>query len=85
MSFLGSYADAKAVIAEVELSENTRSNTGSPILHGRSTPGGAADTAKPAHEVLQPGRLRAGIKTPRNRTDTLTRLYGATDREHPKG
>jgi len=85
MSFFGLISDAHACIEHVELSENTHSNTGSPILHGRSTPGGAADSAKPSGEVLQPGRLRAGIKTPRTRTDTLTRLYAATDREHPTG
>jgi hypothetical protein len=78
MSFFGSHAEAKAVIAEIELSENTRSNTGSAILHGHSTPGGAANSAKPHAENLMPGRLRAGIKTPKTRTDTLTRHYGST-------
>ena len=77
MSYHGSCADAKAAIASVELSENTRSNSGSKILAGSSTPGGAASN-KAAHETLQPGRLRAGIKTPRTRTDSLTRKYGAS-------
>jgi hypothetical protein len=78
MSYFGSHAEAKAVIATVELSENTHSNTGSPILLGRSTPGGAADAAKPHSETLMPGRLRAGIKKPRTRTDSLTRKYAAS-------
>jgi hypothetical protein len=85
MSYLGSHTDAKACISEIELSENTRSSAGSAILHGYDHPGGAAQSAKPAGETLMPGRLRAGIKKPRTRTDTLTRLYGATDREHKKG
>ncbi len=78
MSFLGSKSDARAIISEIELSENSHSNTGSAILNGYSTPGGAAMSAKPSNEVLQPGRLRAGIKKPRTRTDSLTRKYAAS-------
>lgn len=78
MSYLGSKADVKACIAEIELSENTHSNTGSAILNGYSTPGGAAMKAKPSGETLMPGRLRAGIKKPRTRTDSLTRKYAAS-------
>lgn len=78
MSYFGSCADVKATISAIELSENTHSNTGSPILAGRSTPGGAADAAKPHSETLMPGRLRAGIKKPKTRTDSLTRKYAAS-------
>lgn len=78
MSFLGSKSEARAIIAEIELSENTHSNSGSAILKGYSTPGGAANSAKPSGETLMPGRLRAGIKKPRTRTDSLTRSYGST-------
>jgi len=85
MSFSQTKEYARSIISEIELSENSHSNTGSAILHGYNTPGGAAMSAKPANETQMVGRLRAGIKTPRTRTETLTRLYGATDREHPKG
>jgi len=78
MSYFGSHSDAKACIAGVELSENTRSNTGSAILAGYNTPGGAANVAKPSGETLMPGRLRAGIKKPKTRTDSLTRKYAAS-------
>jgi hypothetical protein len=78
MSYYGSKSDARACIAEIELSENTHSNTGSAILAGYSTPGGAANSAKPHAETLMPGRLRAGIKKPRTRTDSLTRKYAAS-------
>jgi hypothetical protein len=78
MSFYGSHSEAKSIIASIELSENTHSSTGSPILMGRSTPGGAADAAKPHAETLMPGRLRAGIKKPKTRTDSLTRKYAAS-------
>jgi hypothetical protein len=81
MSFLGSHAEAKSVIAGIELSENTRSNTGSAILAGYNHPGGAAQSAKPSGETLMPGRLRAGIKKPRTSTDTLRRkLLGAGEK-----
>jgi hypothetical protein len=74
MSYLGSKSDAVAAIASVELSENTRTSSGtSPILHGASGPGGAAAKAKPAGEVQVVGRLRAGIKTPLTATDSLKR------------
>jgi len=78
MSYYGRKSDAKADIESVEVSEYSRSNSGSPILHGSSKPGGAADMAKPSGETLMPGRLRAGIATPKTRTDTLTRSYGST-------
>lgn len=78
MSFHGTMSDAKGNIASVELSENTRTSSGtSPILKGASSPGGAASKAKPAGETLQVGRLRAGIKTPKTATDTLRRKYAA--------
>lgn len=74
MSFLGSKSDAVAAIASVEVSENTRTSSGtSPVLHGASGPGGAAAKAKPAGEVQIVGRLRAGINKPLTKTDSLTR------------
>ncbi len=78
MSYYGSCADVKATIAAIEESENTHSNVGSNTLHGSSTPGGAANSDVPSHETWVVGRLRKGIKTPRTRTDTLTRKYGST-------
>lgn len=78
MSYFGSHSDAKACIAEVELSENTHSSSGSPVRDGASGPGGAAAKAKPAGETQQVGRLRAGINTPKTRTDKLTRKYAAS-------
>jgi hypothetical protein len=75
MSFARSMEEAKSCIASVELSANQAS---SPIRDGASGPGGAASKAMPAGETLMPGRLRKGIKTPRTRTDTLTRKYGAS-------
>lgn len=79
MSYCGSKSDAVAAIASVELSEGTRSSSGtSPIRDGASGPGGAASKAKPAGEVQVVGRLRAGIKTPRTRTDSLTRKLAAS-------
>jgi hypothetical protein len=74
MSYNGSMSDAKAAIASVELSENSRTSSGtSPILKGASGPGGAAASAKPAGETQIVGRLRAGIKTPKTKTDSLRR------------
>ena len=79
MSYFGNlHGETYANIAAVELSENTRSNTGSAILKGYDTPGGAAMGHPPASETLMPGRLRAGIKKPRTRTDSLTRKYAAS-------
>lgn len=74
MSYLGSKSDAVAAIASVELSENTRTSSGtSPVLHGASGPGGAASKAKPAGETQIVGRLRAGINKPLTATDSLKR------------
>lgn len=73
MSFYGSKSEAVSIISQVEESENTHSSTGSKILNGHSTPGGAAEKAKPAGETLRVGRLRAGINTPKTKTDSLTR------------
>lgn len=81
MSFYGSHAEAKACIAEVEVSENTHSSSGSKILAGHNHPHAGEGNAyhdKPSGETLMPGRLRAGIKTPLTRTDTLTRKYAST-------
>lgn len=78
MSFYGSHAEAKAIISEIECSENTHSSSGSKILEGYSHPGGATTGVKPASEVLMVGRLRAGINTPRTRTDKLERKYAST-------
>lgn len=79
MSYFGNlYEQARANIAHVEVSENTRSATGSAILAGYDGPGGAAAGTKPAGETQMVGRLRAGIKTPRTRTDKLTRKYAAS-------
>ena len=84
MSFCLSKEAAHACIESVELSENTRSSSGSKIYAGYSHPGGATEGTKPAKEVLQPGRLRAGINKPLTRTDTLQRKYAATghNKEH---
>lgn len=78
MSFLGSKSEARAIIGEIELSDTHGAGNTSPILSGASTPGGAANKAKPSGETQQVGRLRAGIKTPRTRTDSLTRRYAAS-------
>jgi hypothetical protein len=79
MSYLGSCADVKREIAEIECSENTHSSSGSKIYAGHSHPGGATNMDdKAANEVLMTGRLRAGIKTPRTRTDKLERKYAST-------
>lgn len=78
MSFMGSKSEARAIIAEIECSENSHSNSGSKILHGYDHPGGATSGVKPASETLMPGRLRAGINKPRTRTDKLTRKYAST-------
>lgn len=81
MSYFGSISDARSAIASVESSENTHTSSGtSPILNGASGPGGAASKAKPAGEVQEVGRLRKGIKTPKTRTDSLTRHYAASAR-----
>jgi hypothetical protein len=73
MSYPCSVADAKASIASVELSENTRSNTGSKIYSGHSSPGGAASSAKPAGETMSQKRT-----TLRTATSTLRRKYAST-------
>lgn len=78
MSFLGSKSEARAIIADIELSPTTGAGGTSRIRDGVSTPGGAAAMAKPAHETQEVGRLRAGIKSPRTRTDSLTRKYAAS-------
>jgi hypothetical protein len=78
MSYMGTKHDVQACIAEIEESENTHSNRGSAILHGYSTEQGGPKNEVPAKETLHVGRLRKGIKTPRTRTDTLTRHYGST-------
>jgi hypothetical protein len=83
MSYLGSCADAVATIHAIEESENTHSSQGSKILAGHDTPGGAAMGHKPSTETLMPGRLRAGIKKPMTRTDTLQRKYAATGHNEP--
>lgn len=76
MSYLGTMSDARAAIASVEASENSRTSSGtSPILAGSDNPGGAASGTKPAGQTQQVGRLRAGINTPKTRTDSLTRKY----------
>jgi hypothetical protein len=91
MSYLGTCSDAVATIHSIEESENTHSSSGSTILHGHDSPGGAASSgaSTPAGQNLMPGRLRAGIKTPRVRKGTEgsapVRHYAATDREHPRG
>lgn len=73
MSFYGSRSEVVSIIGQVEESENTHSSTGSKILNGHGGPGGAAEKAKPSGETLKPGRLRAGINTPKTSTDSLTR------------
>ena len=78
MSYFGRHAEAHADIMGVEVSEYSRSNEGSKILHGHETLEGAAKGTKPATETLMPGRLRAGISKPLTSTDTLRRNYGST-------
>jgi hypothetical protein len=78
MSYSQSHATAIAEMAAIEESDNTHSNVGSAILHGYSSEQGGPKGEVPAGETLMPGRLRKGIKTPRTRTDTLTRHYGST-------
>lgn len=73
MSYPGTIADVKSTIAAIELSENTHSSTGSNILHGSSTPGGAANSAKPAGETMSQKRTKL-----RTATDTLRRSYAST-------
>lgn len=73
MSFCGSKSDAKACIADIELSENTRSNTGSKILSGSSSPGGAANSAKPSGETMS--QKRTSLRTA---TSSLRRKYAST-------
>ena len=78
MSFYGSHAEAVSIIHQIEESENTHSSSGSKILAGYDHPGGATSGTKPASETLMPGRLRAGIRTPKTRTDKLTRRYASS-------
>lgn len=73
MSYPCSRADAIAVISEIEESENTHSNSGSSILHGSSSPGGAASGTAPASGVLEQKRTKL-----HRRTSELTRSYGST-------
>lgn len=68
MSFYGSHGEAKSIIASIELSENTHSNSGSKILSGHGSPGGAAEKAKPAGETMSQKRTK--LKTA---TDSLVR------------
>lgn len=69
MSFAQSYAEAKSCINKVEV---TPSISTSPVREGSDSPGGAANGNK-ANTTHTVGRLRAGIKTPKTRTDKLTR------------
>lgn len=78
MSFMGSKSEARAIISEIELSRTHGNDGTSPILHGSSSPGGAAMKAKPSGETQIVGRLRHGIKSPRTRTDSLVRKYAAS-------
>lgn len=73
MSFYGSMSEAKSIIASVEESENTHSSSGSKILKGHSTPGGAANGHPPASETMS--QKRTNLRT---RTSTLTRKYAAS-------
>ncbi len=73
MSYPCSRADAIATIREVELSENTRSNSGSKILKGSSSPGGAANSAKPSGETMS--QKRTNLRTS---TSSLRRKYAAS-------
>lgn len=80
MSYLGSMSDAKAAIASVELSENTRTSSGSsPVRDGSNGPGGAAvQLAGGTAKEWTVGRLRAGIKTPKTKHSGLVRKYAAS-------
>ncbi len=73
MSYYGSCADVHAEIAKIEESENTHSNTGSKILHGESTPGGAANGKAPSNATMTQKRTKLHV-----RTGELTRAYGST-------
>lgn len=81
MSFYGLKEDAKSAIHDVELSNDighSKGGASSSILKGHDSPGGAAMHAKLSGETQMVGRLRQGIKTPKTRTDTLTRKYAAS-------
>lgn len=83
MSFCLSKGEAVSIIHDVEVSNDighSKGGASSPIFRGASSPGGATAGTTPAGEVQQVGRLRKGIKTPKTRTDSLTRLYAATSR-----
>lgn len=83
MSFARSKEEAVSIIRDIEMSNdigNVKGKGTSPIFRGASSPGGATEGTKPASETQVVGRLRQGIKTPKTRTDSLTRNYGSTPR-----
>lgn len=73
MSFYGSHSEAKSIIASIEVSENSRSCSGSKILKGHSSPGGAAEGHPPASETMSQKRTKL-----RTATDSLRRKYAST-------
>lgn len=73
MSFYGSFSEAKSIISNIEVSENTHSASGSKILNGSSGPGGAASGIKPAGETMS--QKRTSLRTS---TSTLRRKYAST-------
>ena len=78
MSFFGSFSEAKSIVHEIEVSNDVGHSKGkesSKIYSGHESPG---VENRLASETLQPGRLRAGIKTPKTRVDKLTRKYAST-------
>lgn len=78
MSFAQPKSEARSIIAGIEMSPTTGSAGTSKIRDGVSSPGGAAAHTPNAGQTQMVGRLRAGIKTPRTRTDSLTRRYAAS-------
>ena len=71
MSYPCSVSDNRATVDQIEMTID-RMGT-SPILHGTSSPGGAANHAKPASENMTLRRTKAHV-----RTESLTRKYAST-------
>lgn len=76
MGYFGNMSDAKANIREVEVTDSSGLRSATSPVEAGSEHNGVENV--PAKETLHVGRLRAGIKTPRTRTDKLTRKYAAS-------
>lgn len=78
MSYHGNLSDAREAIHSVESSHDIGHSKGKPSSKagkGHTSPG---PSNTPAGETQHVGRLRQGVKTPKTRTGTLTRKYGAS-------